>query len=290
MKQIFTCKAAIVFLVLFSLVSSRQNVHAQIIQYTNDTGGVLSMVATHVHADTLKRVNNATRLSTPCTHGFSTRGFTNATSYVDTLEAVQITFWPDTGYMIRVDSFVADLRYSPTGPSTARYAYSLNGGTTWIDQGIDQDPNLSGTCDSMVTCRWHPSSAIHVVYPGKCMFRVYGFNASVTTGTGNLQLLNLVVNGLVPSTMGVQSGLNESYVEIFPNPTAGDVMVSYDLISEDNVMLSACNMLGQQVASVPCAREAIGHYQHQLPVSIPGVYLVRLTVGDRTVTKRVVRL
>jgi Secretion system C-terminal sorting domain len=280
-------KAIIASCVVFFLFSNAT--YGQIVVYTNDTGGVMNMIATHVTADTLKRVNGTVRLTPPCTHGFSTKGFTNATSYSDTLEAVQLTVSANVGYFLKVDSFKADLRHSPTGPANARFAYSINGGTTWVDQGTDQYPYGSGTCDSMITCKWvHP---LTLSYPNHLTFRVYGFNCSVTTGTGNLQIMNLIINGsLIPTTSVTGLTLEEQSLQIYPNPVEQTVTISYQLANEERVSADIYNVLGQKVMSVANSELQFGDHTYLVSLSTPGIYFVKLTIGDQTFTRKIVKL
>ena len=117
-------RSIICLIILFAFSANGNAGYSQVITYTNDTGGVLNVIATHVTADTLERVNGSGRLSTPCSHGFSTKNFTTAAVYSDTLPAIQVIAAPNMGYILHIDSFTAGLRRSATGPANARYAYS----------------------------------------------------------------------------------------------------------------------------------------------------------------------
>ncbi len=281
-----------IILAVIMLCSLRpESVSAQIITYTNDTGGVLNMVAANAVGDTLTRVNGASRLSTPCTHGFSTKSFTNATVFADTLPAVEIVVAPKTGYLLKADTFKVDLRHSPTGPANARFAYSTDS-ATWIDQGTDQLPYGSGACDSVVTCAW--PKAVTVIYPKKLFFRVYGFNCSVSTGTGNLQILNLSITGKVmtpAATSVAEVNEDELLFNAYPNPTSGNIELSYVLNSSARVNLEIHNLLGQVVErSVVNEQQASGVHKFNLTLPSSGIYFARLTVGDNVITKKISRL
>ena len=291
MRTVFTLRdvAGILFITAFSLLGSN-NCLGQLITYTNDTGGVMNTIATHVTADTLKRVNGSLRLSPQCTHGFSTKGFTNNTTYSDTLKAVQVTISPNSGYFIRVDSFKVDLRNSPTGPSKARFAYSINGGTTWIDQGTDQIPFPSGTCDSMVTCRWVHTVALS--YSGHLMFRVYGFNTSVTTGTGNMQIMNLNIYGAAFSSAFVTNlSFDEQSFNVFPNPVNNEATISYRIAQDSKVCMKIYDVVGREVTTViDSPNEEHGDHSYTVPVSAPGIYFVRLWIDNQMFVKKIIRL
>ena len=178
---------------------------AQILTYTTDTSGALSSVATFASGTSLSRVNGAVEPAGICSSGFSTTNFTSTTTYSTTLPAVQVSATPSAGYALNVTGFSVDIRRSNTGPVSVRYAYSTDGGTTWIDQGVDQAPNY-GSCGVTVTATW--SLLFTVNAPSTLLFRVYGFNASGTGGT--FQIMNLIINGTVVATTGctVPTGLS----------------------------------------------------------------------------------
>jgi len=172
---------------------SAARINAQIYTYTNDTGGAYSTVATHATGTALSRVNGATRPGTICSHGFSSKSFTTATSYASTLPGVKFTVSPASGYTLNITGFSVGIRSSSTGPADVMFAYSLDGGTTWISEGTPKVPNITATCDSTITATW--TTSITVSSTTGLVFGIFGYNASGTTGT--FQVLNLTVNGSV---------------------------------------------------------------------------------------------
>ena len=179
-----------------------------ILNYTTDTSGALFYVAPNASGTSLTRVNGAVEPAAPCTAGgYSSTNYTSVTTYSNTLPGVEVTSTPTSGYSLNVTGFSVDLRRSATGPDSVRYAYSTDGGATWIDQGISQNPN-TGSCGAVVTKAW--SVPIVVSSPNTLQFRVYGFSAGGTSGT--FQLMNLVINGTVASVSGctTPSGLSSS--------------------------------------------------------------------------------
>ncbi|MCD6012002.1 MAG: C-terminal target protein [Flavipsychrobacter sp.] len=201
MESIFMNRIAY-FLILFCLPNNSSQ--AQILSYTTDTGGVLYSVATHVTGTPLTRVNGATRPSSPCSSGFSSSSFPSATTYTTGLPAVETSVAADAGFALHIKRFAVELRRSGTGPASVRLAYSTDGGITWIDQGIDHAPSNT-SCGTTVAVAW--TRTMTVTAPTQLKFRLYGFNASGTSGS--LQILNLVINGSVSSTSGciMPSGL-----------------------------------------------------------------------------------
>ncbi len=168
-----------------------------LLSYTTSLTGALNSVATGAIGTALSRVNGAAAPGTACGTGFTATSFTSATTFSTTLPAIEVTLTPNSGNSANVTGFSVDLRRSSTGPASVRLAYSLNGGTTWVDQGADQAPNNAG-CGSTSTGTW----SVSFTTSSAVKFRVYGFNASSTSGT--FQLLNLNINGSL-STSGCTS-------------------------------------------------------------------------------------
>ena len=78
-------------------------------------------------------------------------------------------------------------------------------------------------------------------------------------------------------------------VDIFPNPTQGELSISVNLDAAADIQLQVYNMLGQQVASQDYGR---GNGSMTLPFDgsrlAPGAYTFHLTMGDKVAVKKVV--
>ena len=206
----FLSSTVIAGILFFAFSLNSHTSYGQILTYTNDSSGALSSVATNATGTPLSRVNGATRPGTPCSSGYSVTSFPSTTTYATTLPAIETSVSANTGYTLNVTGFSVDLRRSATGPANVRYAYSTDGGTTWTDQGLDQSPN-NAVCGTTTTATW--STTFTVSAPNQLIFRVYGFNASGTTGT--FQILNLIINGTVTSSAGgcgTPSGLSATAI------------------------------------------------------------------------------
>jgi len=224
MRKLFTVNSIIraLFLsaaFLLCFIADFNKVYGQIVSYTTDTSGALFYSDPNIVASPLRRVNGATTPVFKCGSGFSATHFTSATSYAATLPAVQDTLVPDSGFIINITQFTLGLRRSNTGPGNVRLAYSVDGGTTWIDQGFDQFPKNS-TCGDTITATW--ATSFTVGYPNSLIFSVFGFNASALGGT--LQILDMTIDSIV-------SGCSIPFMTITPS---GDTT----FCAKDSVVLS----------------------------------------------------
>ncbi|MBX7109526.1 MAG: T9SS type A sorting domain-containing protein [Chitinophagales bacterium] len=164
--------------------------HAQIYIYTNSINGLPSVVDVNATGSSLTRVNGAIVPASPCASGFSATKFSNATVFNTGLKAVEFTVMPNTGYQLNIQTFWVGLRRSSTGPALTRFAYSVDGGATWTDEGIDHAPK-NASCGNVLNYSWN----MGFTTTGAVNVRIYGFSASATTGT--LQVLNITLDGTV---------------------------------------------------------------------------------------------
>ena len=188
------------FYALILLAFCFSTVRAQIYFYSNDTTGAYASVATNATGVKMTRYNGANRPPSQCIEGFSSESFTTVTTYSSSLPAMEADVTANSNYQLNVTGFRVGIRRSNTGPADAMLAYSTNGGTTWINQGTIVSPN-NGNCGDTIPAQWTVS--LTVPSTNTLKFRVYGFNASGTTGT--LQLLNLEIDGTVTTTDSIST-------------------------------------------------------------------------------------
>jgi len=188
------------------IIANTNQSFGQILSYSNATNGSLSSVAINATGTSLSRVNGAAASSSPCNTGFSSSNFSSTTTYSSSLAAAEVSVTPNSGFSLNVTGFTADLNKSGSGPSSIRFAYSTNGGSTWIAQSSNQS-SRNGPCGKTNTLSWATSFSVNA--PTTLKFRIYGFNANKTSGTE--QILNLKINGTVSSSgssCGIASGLS----------------------------------------------------------------------------------
>ena len=198
-------------ILIVCLIAGMQSVLASTIySYTSSTSGSYASIGSNMTATGLSRVNGASAPGSPCGSGFSSTNFSSTTTYSSSLQAIEWSVTPSSGYYIQVSSFQAGIRRSGTGPAYARFAYSTDNGSTWNDKGSNDAPN-NASCGSMATASW---SSLSVKSTGTIIFRIYVFGASGTSGT--FQLLNVSVDG----TVAVAGYANDASISAIRNPAS----------------------------------------------------------------------
>lgn len=89
--------------------------------------------------------------------------------------------------------------------------------------------------------------------------------------------------------VGAKEAFANELVDIFPNPTKGELSISINLEAATDIQLQVYNMLGQQVASQGYGRR---NGNMTLPFDgsqlAPGTYAFHLLMGDKVAVKKVV--
>ena len=261
--------------------------NAQILTYTTDTIGAYATVATNAAASGLGRANGAAHPSAICHLGYSASNFPSTSTYASIDPCDTVTVHPLAGYKLSVTSFSVGIRRSSTGPQNVRFAYKLDTDPSWTTQGTDQSPNNAG-CDTATTATWTLTSALNVPFPRVLEFAVFGFNATSTNGT--FQIDTFKINGTVVSSTGLNSVEADPVgFYVFPNPTNGAATLSYNLDAADQVTLAVYNMLGQQVMQLQNEHQAAGKYTYSVQPAATGIYFARLTIGGQTYSQKFVK-
>ena len=84
---------------------------------------------------------------------------------------------------------------------------------------------------------------------------------------------------------------NISALSLYPNPTTGNSSIQFSLKQTGSVSIDILDISGRKVAGLPADIFQAGNTSIQLPVGdLPaGMYMVRLTTGETTITRKLVR-
>ncbi|MBL7924480.1 MAG: T9SS type A sorting domain-containing protein [Bacteroidia bacterium] len=167
----------------------------QIYRYTNATNGAPFSVAANASGSNLTRVNGLGIPATPCPSGFSSNQWSTLGIVNLAGPAVEITVTPNPGYYLNMTSFSAGMRRNASGPPIVRFAYSVDGGASWVQQPVYQAP-FNSTCGNVQVGNWDfPDFSSGTAIK----FRLYGFSTG-SFANGQMQVLNLNLNGAVSVT------------------------------------------------------------------------------------------
>ena len=120
---------------------------------------------------------------------------------------------------------------------------------------------------------------------------VTNVNAQISLQPGQYAVYtNRRIRSTVLATRGGQAQANVFNLTVAPNPARGTTTVNYELPIGGPVQLTVRNVLGQNVLSLPAARETAGSHTRELPLGqlAPGVYIVLLQAESRQQILRLV--
>jgi hypothetical protein len=80
-------------------------------------------------------------------------------------------------------------------------------------------------------------------------------------------------------------------LSLFPNPVTGTLNITYRLTEPAQVSLSVFNIVGQKISDVLFQQaQTSGEYHSSTLLEVPGVYLIRFTVGNFSITRLVTKI
>ncbi|MFH0893365.1 MAG: T9SS type A sorting domain-containing protein [Bacteroidota bacterium] len=107
-------------------------------------------------------------------------------------------------------------------------------------------------------------------------------------GGNNVYIDDINIESLAAIDEEVLQNLN---FNIWPNPSDGNSTLSFDLIAMQKVKIELFDMLGRNLKTFVNKDLGQGSYKYDLHSSdtgTPGIYLIKLTVGNNIITKRIV--
>lgn len=264
----------------------------QLYEYTDDISGNYTSVAGNMNATPLQRVYGCTE-NTGCDEGFNSGQFSTSGTYAKHRSAIQFTLIPEAGYQLNISNCYFECGRNNKGPRMLRFAYSLDGGNTWFDNGTDNMLPPSPSCGDLYPEHWNVDDFTVV---DSVIFRIYAYNASNMLGT--LQLENIIINGTV--TEIYQTGAGQVSVDsighrmaepssgcsltLFPNPSQGAFNLSaLGVPGNDShtANISVYNTLGSIVYE-SMAGIADGNISEQIDLGniSGGLYFIRIVSGS----------
>jgi hypothetical protein len=131
-------------------------------------------------------------------------------------------------------------------------------------------------------------------------FRLYATRLSADSyGNFYCQIAEMELSLDTSSTGINHTGPMEGFdmMQTYRNPFSHTLAISYTLNQEDNVKLSIYDSLGRKVGELERERQAAGDYHVEwsgpsgpTPAIGNGLFIIRLTVGERVLSRRILRL
>ena len=228
-----------------------------IYNYGDNTTGAPFFVHPTLTGSSVVRSATGWTNSTPCGSGFSGFGITSAQTTFNTATNpyVNVDIVPNVvGNQLQVERISVQLRSSASGPNAAMLAYSIDGGTTWINRGVSEIPGV-GSCGAINpgATAWVLPTPVVIGYPlvaNSLKMRLYFYNTAGQT-LGNVQVLNWVVSGRIlqsPNTYySVASGNMDGAIW---SPTTTGTGSAVNFTQELNAIVQAGHQVTQNLPNV----------------------------------------
>lgn len=181
--------------------------------------------------------------------------------------------------------------YSASGFSdTLRVWASDDCGQTW-SQVYEKSGNLLTTVANVVTTEFVPTAGD---------WRQETIDLSTYGSASDVQIRfehvcdyenNLHIDDInITSTpaLNVVSPEKKGALNVYPNPTTGQLNVDVQLATQDAIVITVYNALGQEVTQVQDAKVLGGNYKLDLSKLSKGIYHVQVVGGGETMTQKVV--
>ncbi len=186
----------------------------------NDT----NIVATNLTQGTITAAGNVNRFggSDWFNTGNTVAGNTLAEAIAGN-DYIQFTVTPNAGFSFTATSFVFSWDRSTTGPSSVTLRSSLDGYTTNIGSVLAMPAAISTGNTITISGINNITTAI--------TFRLYGYGATATSGTGGFDtassVVNVQLNGSTASTGPCTVPLNQASTATFSNPLTNGATISW---------------------------------------------------------------
>jgi hypothetical protein len=200
MRSLFTL---IVTCILVTTTSS----FAQIVTYSGFGGTSTSVTAVDPNITVTNLMDAGFGSNTACGSGGLSGKTVSTTwsSFSTSGPRYYIKITPNPGYQIDITGWNAGMRVSNTGPAKVRYAYSLDNGVTWTNDGFDHTLSNPG-CGSSIASAWGGGTlptGITSTTNG-IIIALFPFAPGASTGTFQTNYINLygtVTNGCTPPSV-----------------------------------------------------------------------------------------
>ncbi len=208
---------------------------------------------------------------------------------VDYFALDPMSFWLATGVTLTFD--VSYGQYSSTVSDKLEVDVSTNCGSSWLPRYVRAGATLSTNGSAYFTSHYTPDTSTQwrnesinlTMYAGQpdVLIRFKG-----TSAQGNAVYVD---NINLSMTTGINEMSNVSDISIYPNPTADNSNVDFNLSAGSNVSVALTNQLGQVVIKSEMGNLSTGsqHYLLNTEGLNNGLYFLSIKTGNGTITKKI---
>lgn len=84
--------------------------------------------------------------------------------------------------------------------------------------------------------------------------------------------------------------INDQSFSVFPNPTSGHVTLSFDIVDKGNIQIKVFSVIGQLLKTDELKNQNDkSTYDIDLSRFSTGLYIINVTVGNKTMSKKIVK-
>lgn len=173
---------------------------------------------------------------------------------------------------------------------TLRVWISTDCGVTWTSLYAKWSTTLTTVTPTFSTTEFVPTTA--------GQWRLETINLSPYQSATNAMIKfrhatqyenNLYVDDInIQNTTDVPDGVLHNEINLFPNPSTGQVNINVNMFNRDNLTINVTNAMGQIVSTINENNTYGGNYMIDLTNEPNGVYFIEVQTGTEAVTRRIV--
>lgn len=216
----------------------------------------------------------------------------NYVGHVDELLGPSIDMTQISGTTPTLTFKVAHAQKTATSADKLQFYVSTNCGQTWVLRKALTGASLStagvvGTSFVPNASQWVTQSVNLNGYTSQTnLYYMFRFTSD---GGNNIYIDDINLAG---TQVGIEDEIaNNLNFNVFPNPSTENTTISFDLINKLNVDLRVLDVVGREVSVIYSGNLNNGEYKYNVNEHAKlaaGVYFVKLTVDNRTFTKKLI--
>lgn len=190
----------------------------------------------------------------------------------------------------QLDFDVAYTPYSASYNDRIEVLYSIDCGANWVSVFNEAGTTLAHG-NPASTSAWTPTSAASWHHITANLNGAVGNNSvfvkfKATSAFGNNAYIdNININTNL--TTSIPQLFNDADVNVYPNPSTGNINVQLNLVKSQDVSIVVTNVLGAVVKTLSLTDVTSGIFTVDLSTEAKGSYEVSIRTNDQVVTKRV---